>query len=627
VNYTFAVIALTGSFLASSCGVVVLSRGFRSPKNHVFFLASFFIALFNLSQFLSLITPTAHRAEIYLRMGYISFTFVSVVLLHFVYLFTKKNSPRLGLGFYPALYASAFIISYLCVRTDLFFSGVRKTPFGFVHIYGGHYGWFALFAVGVFLSIIYLLIDARRNAKKVSEKKQYAWIFGGFLFAFIFAFIFQVILPALNMYYVTMLPTASLLLLASFTVAITRYGLLIVTPSFLSQNIINTMQGMLFFVDQENIIRMVNKSFTEELGYFPNEVIGAPYEKLETGKVPGETLRLDVEIKDGIKTSKARVLKKDKSSMPVNVRASAVTDSFGDKIGQIFILLNLRGEERMADEQKQTIEELTKTKEHMLSILEDATEARDEEKKRTEEINRLYEDLKGVDTMKTEFLSVISHELRTPITPIKGFTSMLLSNQMGPLTEAQRNAITVVAKEGEHLLGLIDSILEVSRLERGKAIDIVKEPVLISSLVKELVDVLRPQYQERNISFGVDIPDNFPTILGDAGKLRRLLTNLVGNSMKFTPHGGKIQITGTKKEGYIEMQVIDNGIGIAKENIGKLFQRFYQVDSSYSRSAGGVGLGLSIAKGIVEAHGGKIWAESEGPGKGTKIIFTLPLGA
>ena len=272
------------------------------------------------------------------------------------------------------------------------------------------------------------------------------------------------------------------------------------------------------------------------------------------------------------------------------------------------------------------VKEIDDSRRATLHLLQDVEQSREDAQKKAVEIAKLYDDLKVVDRMKTEFLSMISHELRTPMTPIKGYSEMLLSGQVGELSEQQRRTITVIKKEGEHLLNLIDSILDVSRLERGVSMELKKEPISMKVLLDDLRQVMESDLENRGISLEIDLPPGFPTLLGDSNKLHRLLTNLLGNAVKFTPRGGWVKVVGTREDDTARIQVDDNGIGIAKENLEKIFDRFYQVDSSYTRAAGGVGLGLSIAKEIVEAHSGHIWAESEGLGRGTRIIFTLPIG-
>ena len=243
-----------------------------------------------------------------------------------------------------------------------------------------------------------------------------------------------------------------------------------------------------------------------------------------------------------------------------------------------------------------------------------------------DETKKLYEDLKVVDRMKTQFLSVISHELRTPLTPIMGYVSMYLNEQFGKLSPEYKQSAEVIMKESKHLLGLIDSVLDISRIESGKTLELEKEPILIRAMVEELIEVFKPQIDTRQLKLEVEIPPDFPTLMADPAKLLRVFTNLLGNALKFTPVGGKIKIIGITGDNTVEMRVIDDGVGIAKENLEKVFEKFYQVDSSYTRTAGGVGLGLAIAKEIVESHGGKIWVESEGLGKGSKFCFTLPIG-
>jgi two-component system CheB/CheR fusion protein len=229
------------------------------------------------------------------------------------------------------------------------------------------------------------------------------------------------------------------------------------------------------------------------------------------------------------------------------------------------------------------------------------------------------------DRMKTEFMSVMSHELRTPITPIKGYLSLLLGGGMGEITPKQREAPLAVQKQGEHLLTIIDSVLDVSRIESGKFLEISKVPVSMNEAIVENVEGLKEQIKEKNLELDLDLAKNLPTIMGDEAKLVRVVANILGNALKFTPKGGRIVIRTVPQDDSVQVSIEDSGVGIAAENLEKVFEKFYQVDSSYTRAAGGIGMGLTIAREIVEAHGGRIWAESEGLGKGAKLSFTLPV--
>jgi signal transduction histidine kinase len=275
---------------------------------------------------------------------------------------------------------------------------------------------------------------------------------------------------------------------------------------------------------------------------------------------------------------------------------------------------------------KAQVNELDENRAQALRLLQDVQQAQAAADKQSAETAKLYEQLKSVDKMKTEFLSVISHELRTPITPILGYISIFLSEQFGGLSPEYKKGAEIIKKESEHLLGIIDSILDVTRIERGISLVLVKEPISLGAILAGLVEVMATQFGEREIKVNIDLPPEFPIVMGDADKIRRLLTNILGNTVNFTPKSGSVLIRGEQKDNHIELSVSDSGIGIAQENLGRIFDKFYQVDGTYTRAVGGIGLGLAIAKEIVEAHGGRIWAESA-RGEGSTFRFTLPVAA
>ncbi|MBU1617769.1 MAG: HAMP domain-containing histidine kinase [Candidatus Margulisbacteria bacterium] len=235
--------------------------------------------------------------------------------------------------------------------------------------------------------------------------------------------------------------------------------------------------------------------------------------------------------------------------------------------------------------------------------------------------------LREVDQIKTEFLSMISHELRTPLTLIKGYVSLLLAGKIGPLSSEQMKTVNIVARQGEHLQTMIESILDISRLEIGKPIPLIKAPMSIKLTLERTIEAIKLQADEKKIELAADISGFLPTIIGDETKIKRLFINILGNALKFTPEGGKITVNAFVDDSQVKVEVIDNGIGISQENLGKLFEKFFQADSSITRTAGGMGMGLAIAKELVELHGGKIKAESAGPGKGSKFTFSLPINS
>jgi signal transduction histidine kinase/HAMP domain-containing protein len=241
--------------------------------------------------------------------------------------------------------------------------------------------------------------------------------------------------------------------------------------------------------------------------------------------------------------------------------------------------------------------------------------------KEKEAVKKLIE----IDKMKTELLSMVSHELRTPLTSIKGFLAHFINGTTGPLNETQKKFVDIMAKEGDHLLEYIDTLLEFSRVERG-AFVIKKEPVQIDKLINGIVEALRPLLESKGIELALHLGAKDAVLSVDELKLGQVLRNLIGNSIKFVKEKPQIEVSSkVLPNGAIEVAVKDNGIGIDKDHLGKIFNKFYQVDTSLTRKVGGLGLGLAISKEIVEAHGGRICAESEGAGKGSTFIFTIPV--
>jgi signal transduction histidine kinase len=271
---------------------------------------------------------------------------------------------------------------------------------------------------------------------------------------------------------------------------------------------------------------------------------------------------------------------------------------------------------------------VTKAREELeLRVIERTREVEDARRATLHMLKDLKEDmvkLEAVDRMKTEFMSMVSHELRTPLTPIRGYLSLLLDDKIGPLSDEQRKTLNIIIKQSNHLQELIESLLDLSRLELGKPIPIVKEPLSIKETFDDIIDSVRLQLDTRELKLEVEAGGDLPAIVADRVKLKRILSNLISNSLKFTPRGGEIRLSVRPKPGGIRIEVADNGIGIQSDLLEKVFERFYQIESAYTRETGGIGMGLTIARELVEMHGGRLWAESPGLGKGSIFIVELP---
>ncbi|MBP6965557.1 MAG: GAF domain-containing protein [Armatimonadetes bacterium] len=232
-------------------------------------------------------------------------------------------------------------------------------------------------------------------------------------------------------------------------------------------------------------------------------------------------------------------------------------------------------------------------------------------------------ELRNIERMKTAFVSTVSHELRTPLTSIKGFISTLLADVEGYYDgDTQREFYTIIDTECDRLTRLISDLLNVSRIEAGRALDLNPKEVELYSLVEKVISVQRSYTNKHELK--VELEEGIPTIIADEDKVDQILTNLTNNAIKYSPKGGEVTIRGSYADGFVTLSVTDQGMGIPKEHIAKVFDRFHRIDNRDTRQVGGTGIGLYLVKHLVEAHGGKIWIESE-VGQGSSFIFTLPL--
>jgi len=242
------------------------------------------------------------------------------------------------------------------------------------------------------------------------------------------------------------------------------------------------------------------------------------------------------------------------------------------------------------------------------------------------EFNRMAKKLKELDQMKDDFVSSVSHELRSPLTSIKGYVDFILRGKAGPLNEKLIEYLTIVKNNTSRLGMFINDILDLAKID-AKRFELGKEALELPPLIEEMVTFFRPQAEETKIQLAAVVPTSISLVSADQDKLRQVFTNLLSNAFKFTPEGGKVTIEAKNAESgdFVEIAIKDTGVGIAKEDLQKVFDKFQQVKppGGKIKKVKGTGLGLAIVKGIVEAHGGRIWVESE-LNKGSNFIFTLP---
>lgn len=236
------------------------------------------------------------------------------------------------------------------------------------------------------------------------------------------------------------------------------------------------------------------------------------------------------------------------------------------------------------------------------------------------ELERAFDELRQLDQMKSELIQNISHELRTPLTFIKGYVELLQDGEMGALNEAQETAMEIVANKTEVLSRLVDDIISMLRVGKEQ---IRTSLVSLADIGHISVQAARASAVEAGLTLNDEIPDGLPPVLGDKRRLGQVFDNLLQNAIKFSQPGGAITVRMREEGLHVRTEVEDTGIGIPRDQLPRIFDRFYQVDGTTTRRFGGTGLGLAIVKQIVEAHGGKVGVESE-VDKGSLFYFTVP---
>jgi signal transduction histidine kinase len=239
-------------------------------------------------------------------------------------------------------------------------------------------------------------------------------------------------------------------------------------------------------------------------------------------------------------------------------------------------------------------------------------------------LSKAIEDLKSIDIMKNHFINTMSHELRTPLNSIIGFSDILKQKTVGELNGIQEKYLDNIQRSGQHLLTLVNDILDLIIIDAGK-LELVIRKMPVDKTIDQNIEQILSKADTNRITIRKDIDPQLEFIEVDIDKFTQILQHLLDNAVKFSKaEGGAIKITAKKIGDLAQFSISDNGIGIKEEDLGKLFHVFQQLDSGIAREYGGTGLGLSISKKLVELHGGKIWAEGK-YGEGTTVIFQLPV--
>jgi len=238
------------------------------------------------------------------------------------------------------------------------------------------------------------------------------------------------------------------------------------------------------------------------------------------------------------------------------------------------------------------------------------------------ELDKADDKLAKMEQIKSDFVSIVSHELRTPLAIIKEGISLILDGLMGEINDKQRKILSMSNDNVNRLARIINDLLDISKIEAGK-LELKKEAVDMRSIIREVCDKYKPELDKKQQSLAIDLPNRYINILVDRNRMREVLMNLISNASKFTPANGSIKIDLREKDNGVEVEITDNGIGISKENLAKLFDKFAQFGRTPGSGAKGTGLGLAITKHLVELHKGTIKVESK-VNQGSTFTIFLP---
>ncbi len=372
------------------------------------------------------------------------------------------------------------------------------------------------------------------------------------------------------------------------------------------QKIVELSEEGIWVIDSDAKTTYVNQALTKKLGYTESEMLGRPISDFisEVGQKKCCSL-IDLGSQNKVEKCELKLKTSSGEDLWTYMSASPALDENGKMLWSCVLVYDISDRKRAEEQLRQS----------------------------SESISLANAELARATRLKDEFLAGMSHELRTPLNAILGLSEALQEEVYGELTHKQRKSLVTIEQSGRHLLELINEILDLSKIESGK-MELQIAPVSLESLCESSLTLVKQQAHQKNINLNSKIADSESLgrstsrlwdIEADERRIRQVLVNLLSNAVKFTPEGGEVwlEVEADSESEILQFSVSDTGIGIAKENLDKLFKPFVQLDSSLSRRYAGTGLGLALVRRLVELHGGSVSVESE-LGKGSRFTVTLP---
>lgn len=625
-------------------GVYILAQDPRSNVNRSFFYFAFSIAFWSYA-YIFLFNTTDKEAVFYWdKIGSIGWCMFPALIFSFYSILTLKSRKFKNI-FISAYHVLGIILIYKSftsklLTTDWFFNGYTWIPLE-ENTTSIWYWIFNFYFISAMLSSIVMIFLWRRKEKSKRVKRQAAISLYTLAFSLIGGYTTNFIIP---LFKITEIPNIahiiSLIWIAGIAYSIVKYQLMTLSPKVAANTIIQEMKELLFFTDSKGSIISLNRYTEDKLDYHNNELIGKNIIEIfvESDKA-GEIADINSN-ENTLKDFEIHLIPKTGTPFPVKLSVSAITDNLGEFIGNVIVGRDARQKKLLEQEiidrklaqsnlkkAHDELEEKVKQRTYDLTFANEALQFEiSEHKKAKADLIKAKQKAEESDKLKTSFLANMSHEIRTPLNGMLGFAELLIDD-----TTSQKERleyIEIIKSCGEHLLDLINDIIDISKIEVGQlvinktmfnlniflnAIYISFEPIIKSKINKNIL-----------LQLNIDTDKDNLFIISDEMRLRQIFINLIGNAIKFTESGSVnfgYTIDGANQ---IIFFVKDTGIGIPKDKISMIFDRFIQIDNSSTKKYGGTGLGLTITHELIELMQGKIWVEST-PYKGSTFYFTIPV--
>ena len=595
-------------------GVLVYNKNPKKRLNKIFFLLALWCAYWDITEYGYISAHNMETALFWFRAGGLWF-FTVALSVHFILVFIEHSRLLTSKLTYFFLYLPALVFSFFDITTDKLGWIAQDEDFGWAYqfqkgsiISEACQIWILIISlVAAFICFRYFL-----EVSSYRKRQQAKFFLMGVLTPFVVGIVTSMLLPALDIRFPDLTTTSILLANIFFAYGIWRYDLFTLTPEAVARNIISTITDSLLLINPSGKVVFANKSALRLLKFEEGALTGQDLSSIlvETNEqaARGGGIVEQLGQKSFLADYEIFLGAQDGQKIPVSISASILREEDGTVLGYVFVARDITN------------------------------------RKQAEEVLRLAKKKAEVASRaKSDFLANMSHELRTPLNHIIGFTELVVDKNFGDLNATQEEYLNDALQSSKHLLSLINDILDLSKVEAGK-LELEPSHLDLKLLLENSLVMVKEKALKHGIKLSLEVKDAPETITADERKLKQILYNLLSNAVKFTPDGGEVHLLADLSDDssltgaatapafynapgeFIRISVTDTGIGVDPKDLERIFNPFEQVEKSRSRKYQGTGLGLSLTKRFVELHGGTIWAESKGAGKGGTFRLVIPNG-